>query len=248
MYNFILDINELKNYYKDLKKNMKFIKAELKNIYETLNNITDIWMDPNAQVFLETIKDDYSKAINILSSTNNLNKQIENFCDVLINLVNIYYTKLEKPKLEYNNTKIKNLMINLQFSIKSINNIKKITNEIEIPIDFEFRDQLLNLNKYALNLENNINDIYVKTKNFSNDIEKELKKVKENTNLIEIIKLKKVDRKYIWDTIPINNKFKLERKKINKYNRVDFKKISSNQKLNHSNTSSSTINLENLFD
>ena len=139
-------------------------------------------------------------------------------------------------------------MINLQFSIKSINNIKKITNEIEIPIDFEFRDQLLNLNKYALNLENNINDIYVKTKNFSNDIEKELKKVKENTNLIEIIKLKKVDRKYIWDTIPINNKFKLERKKINKYNRVDFKKISSNQKLNHSNTSSSTINLENLFD
>jgi len=248
MYNFILDINELKNYNKELKKNMKFIKAELKNIYETLNNITDIWMDPNAQVFLETIKDDYSKAINILSSTNNLNKQIENFCDVLINLVNIYYTKLEKPKLEYNNTKIKNLMINLQFSIKSINNIKKITNEIEIPIDFEFRDQLLNLNKYALNLENNINDIYVKTKNFSNDIEKELKKVKENTNLIEIIKLKKVDRKYIWDTIPINNKFKLERKKINKYNRVDFKKISSNQKLNHSNTSSSTINLENLFD
>ena len=227
---------------------MKFIKAELKNIYETLNNITDIWMDPNAQVFLETIKDDYSKAINILSSTNNLNKQIENFCDVLINLVNIYYNKLEKPKLEYNNTKIKNLMINLQFSIKSINNIKKITNEIEIPIDFEFRDQLLNLNKYALNLENNINDIYVKTKNFSNDIEKELKKVKENTNLIEIIKLKKVDRKYIWDTIPINNKFKLERKKINKYNRVDLKKISSNQKLNHSNTSSSTINLENLFD
>lgn len=248
MYNFILDINELKNYNKELKKNMKFIKAELKNIYETLNNITDIWMDPNAQVFLETIKDDYSKAINILSSTNNLNKQIENFCDVLINLVNIYYNKLEKPKLEYNNTKIKNLMINLQFSIKSINNIKKITNEIEIPIDFEFRDQLLNLNKYALNLENNINDIYVKTKNFSNDIEKELKKVKENTNLIEIIKLKKVDRKYIWDTIPINNKFKLERKKINKYNRVDLKKISSNQKLNHSNTSSSTINLESLFD
>ena len=99
MYNFILDINELKNYNKELKKNMKFIKAELKNIYETLNNITDIWMDPNAQVFLETIKDDYSKAINILSSTNNLNKQIENFCDVLINLVNIYYTKLEKPKL-----------------------------------------------------------------------------------------------------------------------------------------------------
>ncbi len=55
MYNFILDINELKNYNKELKKNMKFIKAELKNIYETLNNITDIWMDPNAQVFLETI-------------------------------------------------------------------------------------------------------------------------------------------------------------------------------------------------
>lgn len=248
MYNFILDINELKNYNVELKKNMKLIKAELKNVYEPLNDITDIWMDSNAQTFLEIIKNDYSKASDLLSSTSSLNKQIENLCDVLINLVNIHYAKLEKPKLEYNDTKINNLLTDLKSSINFANKTKNITDEIEIPIDFEFRDQILNLNKYSLHLKSDINDIYVKTKNFSSDIEKEIKKVKANVNLIDIIKLKKVDRKYIWNTIPIKN-IKLERKKINKYNKIDFKKNNSSHKFNNYNDSSApTINLENLFD
>lgn len=201
MYNFIVDVSELQNQSLELKNNLKEIDTELGSLYNSLNSITTSWFDFNSDKFLGMIKKDYSNITDLLTNTKKVNNEINSLCNNITTLVKMHYCKVDKPKLKFNSNKVSKVLESLsngkEYLILSENQLENI----EIPVEFEYRDQILDLKKEILNFKNEIQSIYKKTNDFSKDLILKISNAKTNIKLVEDIEITKTNRSYNWNTV-----------------------------------------------
>lgn len=94
---------------------------------------------------------------------------------------------------------------------------ENFSSNISVPIDFEYRGQVLSIESCCRDLYNKTSNIYKKIENFSNDIKNRIGEVKTSVSSIEDTDITHAKIEYKYDTVS-SNKFEHKESIIRDYN------------------------------
>lgn len=198
MASFDINFTEVKNSVVVMEKAISNYESDMKTLKGSLNNVDGYWKDRNTDVFIETVKKDYSIYSSHISSIKKYVNTIEKFCEDMKKMISNKTGIKSINKLKINSDKISNMVSALSDVYTYLDNCVYYLNNLSIPADFSYRWTLNNYLGDFRYYRGKVNDIKNNLRNINNEINEIINEYKVTINKMNNIEINKNVISYKW--------------------------------------------------
>lgn len=242
-----IDINlySIKNEFNNLRRNIGDYKDDMNNMFVNLNKVDSVWNDDNSIAFINRIKKDQVDFLEHVLSITNYANLINEFISSIENSVYNEFGIRNVKTIKYDSSIMDSIFNSLDRLIDYLDQCNNLITYMAIPNGFIYKENLVKMENYFINSENQCIDLKNKLARISWYINNAYNNAINSINRVNYIE---IDGKILEYNYHIFNSLEGKKVKFEDVNRIssgNSNKIDSKisqQELNNSNVYQSTNN------